>query len=352
MGLAGRLAAIFRPETRSGGNYTDAALEAALSAAQGNARAVAEQTAAVEFGVGLLARCFAVAVVSPEGIAPTLAPGLLARMARRLLLMGDFVAAIDVNQLGNIRLLPASNFDVYGGVDESTWRYFLELPAPTRAESRRLPSAGVVHIRIGENQATPWRGCSPLENAGISAGLLATLEHRTAQEAGAQAGYVLPMPDGISEESVNGLKMDLKNLRGKVALVESTASGHGQGRQAAPQADWRLQRLGAEFPEGNVALRRNVGADVCSALGIPAALYLGADGATVREAYRQLLVATIQPFAQLITDELERKLESPVKLDFRRLAAADIAARARAFNSLSVAGIEKDEAAQLSGLRD
>ena len=358
MSLFSRLGAVFRPETRAGGSYTDQALEDALNRAQGNAQAVAEQTAAVEFAVGLLARCFAAADVSPPGLARTLPPALRARMARRLLLKGDFVAAIEVNRLGNISLLPASSFDVQGGVDESAWSYYLELPAPTRPESRRLPARAVVHVRIGEDQAMPWRGCSPLANAGISAGLLAMLEHRTAQEAGAQVGYVLPMPEGIADDSVNALKADLAALKGKISLVESTASGHGQGPNASPQADWRLQRLGAEFPEGNATMRRNVGADVCAALGIPAALFLGADGATVREAYRQLLVSTIQPFSQLVTDELELKLESPIRLDFRRLAAADIAARARAYGSLIQADVaagltpDPEQAARLAGLRD
>ena len=353
MGLFDRLVGRKEPETRAGGGYTDAALDAAMDAATGSSQTVAEQTAAAEFGLGLLSRCFASALVEPAGVGPTLPAQLRADLARRLLVRGDAVYAIEVNRLGNIRLLPASFHDIAGGPDETTWRYFLEIPAPSRPESRRLPAEGVIHVRIGADPATPWKGCGPLENAGLSAALLARLEQRTSQEAGARVGYVLPLPEGTGDDSVAALKSDLKNLGGGIALVESTATGHGQGRNAAPQADWRLQRLGPEIPEANVTLRRQVGGDVLSAMGIPQALYAGADGATVREAYRLLLVGTLQPLAFLIGEELERKLELPkVGFNFRRLAAADIAARARAYGSLVSVGMDADRAELLTGLAE
>ena len=135
---------------------------------------------------------------------------------------------------GNIRLLPASSHDVTGGPDETGWRYYLELPGPTRPESRRLPAEGVVHVRIGADPAMPWKGVSPLENAGLTARVLARLEQRTGQESGARVGYLLPVPEATSDESKDALIADLKTLDGGIALVESTAAGHGQGR-AGPQ---------------------------------------------------------------------------------------------------------------------
>ena len=73
---------------------------------------------------------------------------------------------------------------------------------------------------------------------------------------------------------------------------------------------------------GNFSLRWQVGTHVCSALRIPAALFVGADGSTVREAYRQLLVSTLQPLAALLGSGPEGKLEVPaVRFNFRRLAA-------------------------------
>ncbi len=135
MGLFDRLVGRKEPETRAGGGYTDAALDAALDAATGNRQTVAEQTAAAEFGIGLLARCFAAAIVEPEGAAPPLPAQLRADLARRLLVRGEAVYAIEVNRLGNIRLLPASSHDIAGGrmklPGATSWKYpLLRGPSP------------------------------------------------------------------------------------------------------------------------------------------------------------------------------------------------------------------------------
>lgn len=359
MSLLSRLGAVFRPEPRETDSYTRSIAEASVAAAQGSQRAVVDRTAAVEFGVGLLARCFAVALVEPAELAPVLPASRREELIRRLLLTGNYVAGIDVDSDGRLALQPASTFDLRGGPAESSWRYWLDLPGPSETVQRFLPSRGVVHVRIGADPVMPWMGVSPLVNAGLSSALLARIELRTGQEANARVGHLLPVPDGTSDESIDALKVDLGALEGKIALVESQTAGHGQGRQAAPSSDWRLQRLGAEFPEGNINLRRQAGADVVAALGIPAPLFVAADGATVREAYRQLLVSTIQPLAELVAEELARKLEIPsVRFNFRRLAAADVAARTRAFGSLaqaySAAGVEVDLARleTLAGLNE
>ena len=139
-------------------------------------------------------------------------------------------------------------------------------------------------------------------------------------------------------------------LEGQVALTETEMSGHGQGMRAAPQIDWQLRRFGAQVPESNIALRSDVALDIISALGIPAPLYHGTDGASAREAYRLLLVSTLTPIAELISAELERKLETPVSIGFRKLHAADIQARARAFGGMVAAGINEQTAMELSGL--
>ena len=236
MSVFSRLGGVFRPENRqteSRANFTDAALDRALNTATGNVSAAAEETAAAEFALGLYARCFAAAIVQPAGLAATLPARLRADLARRLMVRGEAVYAIDVNRLGTIRLLPASSHDITGGPDESSWNYYLELPGPTEPESRRLPSRAVVHVRIGADPAMPWKGISPLENAGLTARILARLKQRTRQETGARVGYLLPLPDGVSDNSVAGLKQDLKTLEGGIALVESTETGHGQGSGAA-----------------------------------------------------------------------------------------------------------------------
>ena len=83
-------------ETENRAAYTDALIASVLASAQGNLTARAERSAAVEFGVGLIERCFAVSNVTPESLSRvTLTPLALSRMARQLILTGNSVSAID-----------------------------------------------------------------------------------------------------------------------------------------------------------------------------------------------------------------------------------------------------------------
>ena len=186
-----------RAEGRAEG-YTEAALKAALQAANSGLTAHAEKTAAAEFGVGLLGRCFASAVLEPDILGNTLTATAREQMARRLMLSGNQVFAIDITDRGAIVLTPAVEYTITGGVRERDWLYHLNIPAPSRPEVRRVKSDGVVHVRIGADPNSPWEGCSPLLNAGLTSTMLARIEQRGSQEANARAGYLLPYPDGMS----------------------------------------------------------------------------------------------------------------------------------------------------------
>ena len=336
-------------EGRAG--ITDAILSAQLSAAQGlGTIGAANETAPVEFSVGLMARCFATAIVTPT--MPGLTARGLAQMARTLLLTGNYVAAIEISRMGNLTLQPASSWDITGPPAEEDWNYWVDIPGPSRTYTRMLPYEGVVHIRLNASVSTPWQGVSPLESAGISAQLLLNLEQSMKYEGGSKTGFLLPIPEGLNDSTLTALRGDLAALKGGVALVETTASGLGQGRQNAPTADWKTSRFGPAFPEEVVEARMNVGANVCAALGIPSVLYTGGDGGGMREGYRQLLAASVQPIATIVTEELSLKLERPIALSFRRLAAADVAARARAYSSLIQAGVDPDIARLHAGLEE
>ena len=88
--------------------------------------------------------------------------------------------------------------------------------------------------------------------------------------------------------------------------------------------------------------------EVCS--GVSGGLYSGTAGGGLRESHRQLLMATLSPYASIIKGEFDAKIGYGVSLDFRRLAAADIAAQARAYGTLMASGVEKVEASEVAGL--
>ena len=233
-------------EIRAATSYGDAVVNAILSAAQSNLTAAAAQTAAVEFGAGLVERSFAVAGVTPEHLSRiTLTPLLLSTIGRRLMLTGDAVCAIDTSR-GHLELLPVSNYHLSGGARESSWRYELHLDGPSRTEVRRLPSAGVIHVRMGASVERPWEGVSAITNAGVTASLLGRVEQRLSEESRTRAGYALVLGDGLSEEQVDGLKPDLGTMQGGIYAIETTSMGHGQGNRSAPQTDLDLKRLGAK----------------------------------------------------------------------------------------------------------
>ena len=120
---------------------------------------------------------------------------------------------------------------------------------------------------------------------------------------------------------------------------------------AAPQADWRPQRIGANPPPSLATLRTDSALAVLTACGVPADLAGSTDATSAREAWRRFLHGSVQPLGDLLAAELAVKLDTPgLRLTFDRLMASDLSGRARAFGSLVQAGMDKDRAAALAGL--
>ena len=211
----------------------------------------------------------------------------------------------------------------------------------------------MVHVRLNAASESPWLGSSPLASAGLSSRLLSRLELRMSEEAGSRSGYLLPIPSGTPEEIQDGLKRDLANMKGNVGLVESTAAGWGQGRANAPQVDWQHRRFGATIPVGNIEIEaRRIGGRARSHRR--SARHVESDGRNclAREAYRQFLASGLRAYATLIESELSLKLERPLRLNFSRLAAADVSGRARAYGVLVTNGMSDADAREITGIDD
>ena len=258
-----------------------------------------------------------------------------------------------------LRLTPATSWEVTGGAAPESWTYRLQLAGPSTDTERIAPAAGVVHIRPYVEPSAPWRGIAPIEAARLTARLLAESEAHLADEAGGARGYIVPVPlgnDGDDDDdapsALAALQADVQGLRGRVALVETTSAGWGEGRGAAPQSDWKPQRIGAAFPDSLRALRGDAEAGILAACGVPVELTGGrADGAAVREAWRRYAHSTLGPLGEHVAAELGEKLDRPgLALSFDRLFASDITGRARAFASMVSAGMDIERAAGLSGL--
>ncbi len=331
-------------------SYTDGVVQALLSRASGTHADVAA-TAAVEAAAGALSRAFASAEITPNTPATRgITPDVLGQIGRALIVHGEIVLILAVHE-GQVRLSPASSWNVTGAADASTWRYRCDLAGPSGTTTIVRPSEGVIHCRYSIDPARPWVGVGPLERARLSGRLSAELEAALGDEASGTRGYVLPIPSGGQDDSVADLRRDIGTLRGKTALVETLAAGWGDGRMAAPRGDYQPQRLGANPPASLATLRTDAAQAVLSACGVPVELVTPGDGTGQREAWRRFLHGTVQPLAACVAAELKQKLDTPsLAFSFDRLFASDLSGRARAFQSMVGGGMAVDQAAGLAGL--
>ena len=118
-------------------------------------------------------------------------------------------------------------------------------------------------------------------------------------------------------------------------------------------ADVTPQRLGPEPPDSFAELRDRFEHSILSLHGIPPALFAArGNGTASREAYRQILHGLVRPVGQLLAEELQAKLDPDAALSFDALRAADITGSARAFGSLTKAGLTAESAASIVGFDD
>ena len=339
-------------EKRSG-SYTEAAI-AHIESAAGGASVLVEELAAVEAAAGLWERCIASARVDGPGnrLAGVDGP-FLALVGRSLALRGNFVAAISV-EAGTIALRPAASWDIRGaGADARFWRYRLDMAGPSGAVSLDLPSASVLHVRIGADARTPWRGRAPLERARATAGLAGKIEKALDAEAGLAVGRIATFA-GATPEQIEQIQAAL-NAGGWFVTMAGQPGGAGPQE---PNRRYEPVRIGPDPPAILDTLRGRLGPEIAAAFGIPPPLFaLTGDGAGQREAWRRFWLGTIAPVARILEGELRFKTDPGATVTLDALAAADedgrsraISRRAAAFKTFLDAGLEREQALSLAGL--
>ena len=269
--------------------FTEAALELLSQGADGP-KASAGSIAALEIALGLWGRAFASASVEPSSMAGALTPSVLEMIGRELIRVGEAVFLIEVSD-GRMMLQTAKTWDLEGGPDPASWTYAITLAGPSTT-TKNVSERRIVHPRYAVDPDRPWRGVGPLERAKTTATLAANVEARLSEELGQSAGEVLPVPDGKTKSA---LQKDLRAIKGKLALVESTASGWGEGSQGAPRRDLVQNRIGANPPEVLATLRSDAALSVLAACGVPVTMLERADGTALREAWRQFLHSSVVP---------------------------------------------------------
>ena len=346
-------------ERRDSGAYEDALVSLILEQASGKALADIKQSGAVELAAGVIGRAFASArVETPRtAVRDALTPSVLAHIGRALIRAGECVHAIDVSD-GNLALLPASTWDIQGGVLPSSWEYRLSIGAPNGTAETTLPFDGVVHVRYAYAPERAWVGLSPIDIAAQAGKLDAEINKALADESSMPTGAILPLAqepddddDGDDDESTTAdVERTIAKLAGKIMGVESNRLSGDGGMLDAPKEDWKPNRVGADFKQPLVELRRDADSLILGLCGVPIEFLAGADGAALREAYRRMLFGTIQPLGAIVAEELSAKLETPITLVWDELRAADRASGARAYKALREAQMPEEQALRLSGL--
>ncbi len=314
-------------------------------------------SAAVEAASGALSRAFASAeVVGERWVRETVTPGVLAQVGCDLIRSGDSMHVIRMGGDGLVRLIPASSWHWEGSHDPDSWTVRATCYGPSTSTTWNLPASGVVFVRWGSAPGQPYTGTGPLSWAHTTARLQSEAERSLADEAGGPIANLLAIPQDGGDDSdadpLAGLKTDIRTARGKALLVETTAAGWGEGKNAAPQADWRQQRLGPNMPAAMVELARDAFMRTLAATGTPPSLFTDSDGTSQREGFRRWHLGTVLPLARLLEHELSMRLEAPIKLRFDGYPK-DMVSRAQVFSKLIAAeGMTKEMALAISGLMD
>ena len=343
-------------ETRdSGGDFSDAVVRLIEAQAAGKA-ADASSTAAVEAASGALSRAFASArVEGARHVQEAVTPVVLAQVGRDLVRAGQSMHVVDVDRMGKVSLLPCSSWHFEGGAHPSSWMVRATYFGPSTSTTRHLPYSGVVFVRWGSTPGQPYTGTGPLSWAHTTARLQSETERSLADEAGGPVAQLLAIPqdggDDGEDDSLTLLKADIRTARGKALVVETVATGWGEGRGAAPHRDWDPRRLGPMPPESMATIRKDAFEAVLAATGTPPSLFLDSDGTAQREAVRRWHLGTVLPLARILETELADKLEGDVKLTFDSYAL-DMVSRASVVDKLVRAGVSTATALAAVGLED
>ena len=196
------------------------------------------------------------------------------------------------------------------------------------------------------DSAKPWRGNSPLQVATLAGRLSAETVNQLADESSGPVGSLLGIPKYGDDDTVAALKTDIKNAKGRVALLESGDWDNTGGGTV----DLATKRFGAEPPASLVELLEVSSREVWSACGFNSALFMGSQAAAVRESWRLALFGVLSPLGRLVETELRAKLGDVTLLNWSELRASDLSGRARAFQSMVGGGMPVADAVAIAGL--
>ena len=247
-------------------------------------------------------------VEGPSWVQEAVNPVWLAQVGRSLVREGASLSVVSMGGDGMVELVPAAfwnfenvNLGVQEGERESSWMCRVSTYGPSTSYTRVVSRDRLVFVRWGTSPGTRYRGQGPTSWAHTTARLGAEVERSLADEGAGPIAQMVAIPqdggDDGDEDPLAALKADIRGARGKALLVETMAAGWGEGKNAAPSADWRQQRLGPNMPAAMVELARDAFMRTLAATGTPPSLFTDSDGTSQREGLRRWHLGTVLPLA-------------------------------------------------------
>lgn len=323
-------------EVRSAASGFTAEIMQAREAYIAGRRGIAELTATAQGCVSLWENGFALAAV--KGV-PALDRRTMALVGRSLALRGESVFLIKGD-----RLVPCADWDLRTRDGRPT-AYRVSISEAGGGTTQTALAGEILHIRIGCDPSAPYYGTAPLKRASLTAGMLNAVESALSEvyELAPIGSQVVPMPEQQEEDST-ALGRSFRGQRGRVLLRESVTVSAAGG--PAPAVDWKPASLSPDLeavvPGPMISAARDA---VCGVFGVLPALFNGGTtGPMTREAQRHLATWTLQPIAELISEEARAKLGMPVEIDvLTPLQAFDQGGSARAVATLVQAAAQAKE---------
>ena len=256
-------------------------------------------------------------------------------------------------------MIRSSYFQVYGSADPESWRYRLNLPAPSSGlETIWADATDVIHLKYTTDKSRPWRGLSFIHKAATSGKLLAGLENLLANEASATSGHILAFPSGSLGEAEQGKKKSalntllskLKASRGGTTAFQMASEPMALDSTKTAKVGVQNYRIGMETPQQITELRGPLRLSILAAAGIPPSLVSSDSATNTREAFRLFVYSRVMPLARVVATELSLKMNDKIMFNFSALKASDVSGRSRSYKALIDAGMPAAQAGIVAGV--
>ena len=196
-----------------------------------------------------------------------------------------------IRMMGNrLRLVPCSTWYWEGDADPDLVARDLYRLRPIRFEHLAGAQLQRDFLRMGLTDCAPVSRAEPSDMGSRDRPSGRERRAEPGDEAGSPTAALLAIPEGQDAGSEDGddalanLRADIGRARGKALLLETTASGFGEGKGSAPHRDWSPTYLHPSPTESMVSSPMQAFARMLAACGVGLALFDDSDGTAKREA--------------------------------------------------------------------